>query len=763
METPAHTDSVKTPFYAWLAALVPLAIGIAFATTLPDIAAGNTLRWSAPWIPQLNIEASFFLDSLSLLFALLITGVGTLVLLYSAGYMRGTPYFGRFTLYLLVFMLSMLGLVLSDNLILLFVFWELTTITSYLLIGYDHENATARRSARQGLLVTGAGGLAMLAGFVVLGEIVDSYELSELRIFADAIRGHELYPVVLTLILCGAFTKSAQFPFHFWLPNAMAAPTPVSAFLHSATMVKAGVYLLARLHPTLGDTRTWMIVLTLFGGFTAIYASVLAIRQHDLKQMLAYTTVMALGTSIMFLGATAGIGIIAAVTFIFVHALYKAGLFLVVGILEHETGTRDVRRLGGLARAMPLTAAAATLSALSMAGLPPFIGFVGKELLYKGALAWSLEPAVAIAAIFLAKILMVTVALVFIVDAFLGPQVATPKRPHEAPFSMWFGPLFLGLVALLGGLVPDLFGRTLLVPAAGAIMGFVPEYQLALWHGINIPLAMSLLTFLLGYTVYALRTPVYAFLDRMSQRWRLSGDIAYDHMMGWLASVAVRQTAILQHGVHRGYLLVTFATLALALVGTLSIKSGVSWPSGWPVLSYTEWVLAGLIVAAAVGILVAESRLLAICALGVIGTAVALIFLIYGAPDTALTQLIVEALTVVIIALVLLRLPGFQQTRAVRRDTRLRDGVVALAVGGSVGMTVLTIATVPTDLSITHYFERMAVPEAFGRNIVNVILVDFRALDTFGEITVIAIAGLAAYALIRLRPSPSKSDVPEER
>ena len=408
-----------------LSSIIPVALAVTFAACLPTIAAGNTIRLVYDWVPALGINLSFFIDGLSLTFALLISGIGAIVTLYSSAYLAGHHHLGRFMLYLLMFMASMLGLVLADNIITLFVFWELTSVTSYLLIGFNHTSAESRRSALQALLVTGAGGLALLAGLILLGFASGTYELSEIIAQGGTLQSHALYTPILILVLIGAFTKSAQMPFHFWLPNAMAAPTPVSAYLHSATMVKAGIYLLARLHPTLSGTDTWIWTLTIFGAVTAVVASVMALRQTDLKLALAYTTVMALGTLTMFLGSEATVAVAAAMTFLIVHSLYKAAMFLIVGIIDHEAGTRDVAKLRGLAVAMPITAAAAAAAGLSMAGFPPFLGFIGKELKYEGALAIASEPVFAATAVVIANALMVAVSGII---AFRPFSCSRPSR-----------------------------------------------------------------------------------------------------------------------------------------------------------------------------------------------------------------------------------------------------------------------------------------------------------------------------------------------
>ena len=755
----ASKADAPVPLFSRLVVLLPAALFVWFLTFLPEVSGGAVLTWRISWIPQLGIDLSFMVDGLSLLFALLITGIGSFILLYASDYMRGYPQVGRFTLFLVSFMLAMLGLVLSDNLIALFVFWELTTITSFLLIGYTHEDAAARRSALQGLFVTGAGGLAMLAGFILLGQAAGTYSLSEILADPDAIRGHADYLPILILVLCGAFTKSAQFPFHFWLPNAMAAPTPVSAYLHSATMVKAGVFLLARFTPVLGDTEVWMATLTVFGAVTTVYASIIALTRSDLKQVLAYTTVMALGACVMFLGAPTraedggpSIGLIAAVTFIFVHALYKAALFMVAGSIDHEAGTRELSRLGGLRRAMPWTFAAALLAGLSMAGLPPFVGFIGKELLYKGALAWPAEPTFAVAAIVAAKVMMVTVALLVVAIPFFGAQRDLPKRPHEAPVAMWIGPLVLGVIALFSGLLPHLTAETLLLPAAAAVMGYQPDYEVKLWHGVNIPLILSAITVASGALIYAKRHRLLTALTRGVAALPLTGDRAYDRAMVWIADVAAWQTRWLQGGVQRRYILVVFSTLGFALASTLLLKDALVWPLPDVTANFVEWGVAALIVAATLSTLMAESRLLAICSLGVVGAGVALIFLLFGAPDVAMTQLLVETLVVVIVAIVLLKLPDFRDERRPTGLGRLRDGLVAGVVGISTTLIVLSVTAQPPQQAITDYFEENSMPGGFGRNIVNVILVDFRALDTLGEVAVVAVAGVAAYALIILRP-----------
>ena len=734
---------------AWLSVLVPLTLAAFFAFQVPTIAAGDRLGFSQSWMPSLGIAFSFSLDGLSLTFALLITGIGALVTLYSSAYLGGHAHYSRFVLYLLAFMGSMLGLVLADNLITLFVFWELTTVTSYLLIGFDHASAKARRNALQALLVTATGGLALLAGFILIGSAAGSYELTEILSQGDVLRDHSAYLPILILVLLGAFTKSAQIPFHFWLPNAMAAPTPVSAYLHSATMVKAGIYLMARMHPALGGTEVWTWTLTLFGAATAVFASILALRQTDLKLILAYTTVMALGTLTMFLGAESTIAIAAAVTFLIVHSLYKAALFLVVGIIDHRTGTRDIAVLRGLARAMPITALAAAMAALSMAGFPPFLGFVGKELKYEGALAIASEPFFVATAAVLANALMVAVAGVVALRPFYGPPGDTPKSPGEAPLAMWIGPAILAALGLIFGLAPGLMAHWLVEPTVAAISGHPVEVSLALWHGFNLPLLLSLVTFGLGVVIYAYRRPFRAALTALAARFPLSADRIWDQLLEALKAFAGLQTSILQGGILRRYLFIVFASLVIMLTVTLARSVDVLPTLSWPDAAFKHWAVVILIAAAAVMTALARSRLAAICALGVVGVGVALLFVMFGAPDVAITQLLVETLVVVLVAVVMLRLPLLKDGDGEKRRVRRLDALLSLGLGGLVTVVLMAVVQTPLDRSLTSFFEAASVPEAHGRNIVNVILVDFRALDTFGEIAVVAVAALGAYALIR--------------
>ena len=752
--TGGRGSGAGTPLHLRLAPALPAALFVWFCTMVPAVSRGETLVRELAWLPELGVDLDFAVDGLGLLFALLITGIGAFILLFAGEYMRGYPQRGRFTLFLVGFMLAMLGVVTADNLIALFVFWELTTLTSFLLIGYSHENAAARRAALQGLLVTGAGALAMLAGFVVLGQAAGTFSLRELLADPPALAGDPRYASIVVLILLGAFTKSAQFPFHFWLPNAMAAPTPVSAFLHSATMVKAGVFLLARLTPVLGGTALWTETLTAVGAVTAVYSAFVALGKTDLKQVLAYTTVMALGVCVMFLGlpppAEAGApwpGIRAALAFLVAHALYKAALFLVAGTIEKSTGTRDLTALGGLAKAMPITFAAAVAASVSMAGAPPSIGFIGKELVYSAALLPAADAWTAWAA-FLAAAPVATVAMVLSIKPFLGRRPAFPRPVREGHWALWCGPAALGALGVAWGLAPGFVFTRLILPAEAAVSGYRPRLDHVPWHSTGDALALSLATLTVAALVFWQRAAATRALARLARLVPVTGDRAYDAAMRGIAALAERQTRLLQSGIQRRYLLIVFATLGLSLAVTLWLKDAVVRPVRLPDATFLDWSIAALVAASALVTIRTRSRLLAICALGVVGISTALIFLVFGALDVAMTQLIVETLVTVIVAIVLLKLPGFRNEIWPSARTQLRDGAVALTVGVSITLALLAVTESAPQPTLREYFERTAVPGAHGRNIVNVILVDFRALDTLGEITVLAIAGAAVFALL---------------
>ncbi len=744
-----RTDSI---IIGRLTALLPLLIFVGLCSRVPAAVGGGAVFMSWEWVPGIGVNLDVAVDGLSVLFGLIISGTGVFVVLFSADYMVGNRHYARFFVFLHLFLLAMLGLVLADNLITLFVFWELTTLLSYLLIGFDNGNESARRSARQALLVTGGGGLALLIGFLMIGGIVDTYRLSALAEHARLLQRHTNYLFILAMVLIGAFTKSAQFPFHFWLPNAMAAPTPISAFLHSATMVKAGIYLLARFHPVLGGTEAWMGTLVVVGGVTALLGAVLAVGQSDLKRMLAYTTIMALGILTMFLGGKTTPALTAAVTFLLVHTLYKSALFLVVGIIDHATGTREVESIGGLIRTMPITAFGAATAAMSMAGFPLFLGFIGKEIMYTGALTEEMFPVFATTAAVLSNALMAAVAGIIVIRPFLGHPQQTPKAPHEAPVGMWLGPAAIGALGLIFGIFPDWVGRWLVQPAVSAFHPTVEQVQLKLFHGFNEPLLLSILTLALGSCVYLVRRPIRGWLaDRMA-RLPVTGDRLYEMGMAATAQTAAGLTRFIQNGSLHRYLLTIIGVFTLATAGAWILNATTPpGPLRMPVLPMAQWLLVALMAAAVGVVIAARSRILAICALGVIGSGAALIFLVYGAPDLALTQLLVETLTLIIVAVVLLRLPPLNKAGVAHPPGRWFDALVAVGAGTLVAALTLAVTDGPFDRQLTDFFEQNSVIAAHGRNIVNVILVDFRSLDTLGEIVVVATAGLAGYSLLARR------------
>ena len=742
----------------WLLALLPAGLAVYFASLLGSVAHGEAIMVSRPWATGLGINLSFYIDGLSLLFAFMITGIGALVIIYAGSYLAGKPQLTRFYTLVLMFMASMLGVVLAGNLITIFVFWELTSLTSFLLIGLDHDRPGARAAALQALLVTGGGGLALMAGLLLLGQIGGSLELAALLSNGGAVREHALYLPALLLILLGAFTKSAQAPFHFWLPNAMEAPTPVSAYLHSATMVKAGVYLLARLSPLLGGTDEWHYLVTGAGILTMLLGALLALVQTDLKRILAYSTVSTLGALVLLLGLDTTLSVKAAMLFLLVHALYKGALFLVAGILDHETGTRDIRRLGGLARAMPITAAAAVLAALSMAGLPPMLGFINKELLYEAKLQAPRAALLVTVAGVVANMALVAVAGMVSLRPFFGRRGDPPKKPHEAPLALWLGPVVLAGLGLLNGLLPEALPSTLVSAAASAVRAQPTEIELALWHGVSPILALSVLTVVVGAAIYVEREALYRVLARFAP-WVISllrhaghwgPQRGYDLALRGLNSVAGAQTRILQSGYLRYYLIITILTTVGLAAFALVTRGGVAWsPEANTDVRFYEVLVGLLILAATVVAISSSSRLTSVAALGVVGYGVALIYTLFGAPDLAMTQFAIETLTVFLFVLVLYRLPRFARLTA--RPARVRDAVVALSAGALMTVLVLVTTAMPMESRLSPFFAENAVPLARGRNIDNVILVDFRGLDTLGEITVLSVAAIGVFALLKLR------------
>ncbi len=735
---------------AWLLAVIPAAIFIHLFGFVGAVADGEKFTFGLRWVPSLGANLSYYIDGLSLVFGLLISGIGTFIILYAGGYLKGHPQLGRFIGFLFLFMGSMLGVVLADNLIALFVYWELTSITSFLLIGFGHNRAASRRAAIQALVVTGGGGLLLLGGVIVMNLITGMTELSLILTSGDVVRESPFYLLAFFLFIGGAFTKSAQFPFHFWLPNAMEAPTPVSAFLHSATMVKAGVYLLMRMNPVLGDTWVWETILPVFGTITLFIGTLLAVRQTDLKLMLAYTTVASLGLLVMLTGFGTEKAIEAAVYYLFAHALFKGSLFMVAGLIDHEAGTRDVRKLGGLRSAMPITFAAAAIAALSMAGLPPFVGFMAKEEIYYAIAkpdAWSIVITVLTV---IANALMLVIGAAVAVRPFLGLKVETPKHAHEGPVLLWLGPLVLAVIGLASAIAASYTNTNFISPMASAIAGETIVSKAAVVFHIGVPLTLSIVTIALGVLLFwkldACRSAMAGVLRAIG--W--GPDKGFDQFISGLVHFSDRVTRLLQNGRMEAYMTTVF------LVFGISVWSAMIWFDElphWPTpgaLSFYEGAIFLLALIGLLAVIYAQDRLTAIVSLGIQGFSVAVIFILFGAPDLAFTQFMVETLSVVILALVMTRLTLHKTDHRPFLEKSF-DFAVALIAASAFMVLLIAVVEVPFDQRLSEFFTQYSKVIAQGRNIVNVILVDYRGVDTLGEIAVVMIAGLGIIALIRVK------------
>ena len=751
----ALSPFLALPFAGWLGrdgerarllALLPAALTGYFVYTFWLVGTRGPFTATVPWAPGLNLALSIHLDGLSALFAALITAVGTLIVVYAAKYLDGHPHAGRFQVSLFAFMGSMLGLVLSDNVIAVFVFWELTGFTSYLLIGFDHDRPDARRAATQALIVTGAGGLALLAAAILLGRAGGTFSLSAL-LDRGSMAADPLYTGIACLVLLAAFTKSAQFPFHFWLPNAMQAPTPVSAYLHSATMVKAGVYLVARMTPVLGGTMLWMGALTVVGALTMVGGSYRALLETDLKRVLAYSTISALGVLMLLFGIGTPQAVTAGVVYLLAHACYKGALFLVAGAVEHETGTRDVTALGGLRRAMPVTAFAAALAAVSMAGLPLLFGFVAKEQFYESILLLDFPGAwtnIAVVLAVAASACLGAAALIAGVAPFAGPRTPSPAA-HDVPPSLWLGPLVLALAGLAVGMVPSLASAPVAL-AAAAVTGTAAPVDLAVWHGFSTALALSAVTLAASLGLFLSRESIRC----LARPRALRTERLYSGLLSGIDALSRRLAPALQSASLRAYVLTVLVT-AVALVTTaLAATRILPTPRRWTPIELHEGVLAALIVAGALSAVFARSTMAAVLSLGTVGYGVALLYALLGAPDLAMTQFAVETLTVVIFVLVFHQLRGFGDLSTPL--VRARDALVAAGAGTLVTTLVLFIGASGTTSRLSSYFAEAAPLLAHGRNVVNVILVDFRGFDTLGEITVLVTVAIGVRALLLIGP-----------
>ncbi|MCG9915994.1 MAG: monovalent cation/H+ antiporter subunit A [Phenylobacterium sp.] len=733
-----------------------LATGLVTATALalllslaPQVMAGQVVTARLEWFPGLGLNLNFFLDALGLMFAGMILGIGLLVIIYARFYLAKADPMGRFFAFLLLFQGAMVGIVLSDNILLLLIFWELTSLSSFLLIGYWRHLPEGRQGARMALTVTGLGGLSLIAGLLILGQIAGSYDLSVILQSGEAIQASPLYLPALILILVGCFAKSAQFPFHFWLPHAMAAPTPVSAYLHSATMVKAGIFLLARLWPALSGTEAWFYLVGGVGLFTMVFAAVVALFKDDLKGLLAYSTISHLGMLTFLFGLGTPAAAVAGVFHIINHATFKAALFMNAGIVDHEAGTRDLRKLGGLFTLMPIAATLAVLSAAAMAGVPPMNGFISKEMMLMEAvdttafgLNWLVPALVMIGVLFSAAY-----AFRYVVGVYFGPKRESyPAKPHDAPFGMWAPPALLVILAVAIGLAPALVAGPLVNAVAAVVTGgAASEKHLSLWHGFNLPLVMSLAALVGGGILLA----SHRQLERV---WLALGlpdaKRMFDTTTLALARAAQRFTEAVHNGSLQRYMFVILATaVIIALAGFVSadyVQGGrPTLPA--PGAAVVAWVL--LVGGTTAVVLGHRHRYLSLIFISVIGLVVSLTFVFLSAPDLALTQISVEVVTILLLLVALNLMP---KTSPVESGTgrRLRDGL--LATLGGLGMAGATWALLRREgpASISEFHWNNSYSGGGGTNVVNVILVDFRGFDTFGEIIVLGIAALTIFALL---------------
>lgn len=734
-------------------------MGIAMAASAGGLAillaqAGTALSGETPavtlaWIPTLGLSFSLWLDPLALLFAGLILGIGLLVVIYAQGYLDRTEPTARFLAFLMMFQGAMVGIALSSNVVLTLVFWEMTSLASFLLIGFWRDRADARQGARMALTVTGGGGLALIAGMVLLGKAAGSYDLPTILSRADIVQASPLYPAILLLILAGAFTKSAQFPFHFWLPHAMSAPTPVSAYLHSATMVKAGIFLLARLWPVLAGTDLWFGIVTPVGLATMLFGAAVALFRNDLKAILAYSTVSQLGLIVMLLGFGTGAAVTAAIFHILNHAAFKAALFMHAGIVDHETGTRDMRRLGGLAAIMPLTATLGVMAAAAMAGLPPLGGFISKEMmLHESTQAILGGQALLVPALAtVAAMLSAAYSLRYAVALHFGKRKSGDVAAPHDPGAMLLGPAaILGAFALALGLLPMTLAAPLVAAASAAVTGgAAPDLHLTLWHGVNAALLMSLGAVLAAMLLLARYATIAAAVARLrSPDAKRLFDTAMTRTVDGLRSLSgLVHVASLQR-----YLAMLFV-IAAALGAEAAIRFGIpagsraTTPASLPAV--VAW--AALIVATVAVVAADRRRYLALIFISVIGLVMALAFIHLSAPDLALTQIAVEVVTILLMLLALHLLPG-RPPRLSGVSRRVRDGVIAIGGGLGTGWLAWAVLTRPERDGISRYHWENSYTGGGGTNVVNVTLVDFRAFDTLGEIVVLGIAGLAIYALL---------------
>ncbi|MGI1660255.1 MAG: Na+/H+ antiporter subunit A [Desulfitobacterium sp.] len=761
----------------WFVLPVPVLLFVSLARRISPVAKGETFSYELPWIPSLGINFTTYMDGLSLMFGLIITGIGALVIFYSIYYLsKEREALHNFYVYLLLFMGAMLGVVFAENVLVLYLFWELTSVSSFLLIAYWYQRKSSCYGAQKAFMITIAGGLAMLTGVLLLANVTGTFSIREMIAQLGLIQDQATFIPAMVLILLGAFTKSAQFPFHIWLPDAMEAPTPISAYLHSATMVKAGIYLIARLTPIFGGSMVWFWLVTGVGLITLFWGSFVAVKQTDLKAMLAYSTIGQLGiivsllgvgsAALYFGGAEAGAlyttAILAAVFHLVNHSTFKGCLFMVVGIIDHETGTRDIRRLGGLMNLMPVTFTLAVIGSFSMAGLPPFNGFLSKELFFTGMLnasqfsifqleTWGkLLPIVA----WVGSIFTFVYCLIFVLRPFMGkyqPQ-KLEKKTHEAPWGMLLPPMVLAGLVILFFFFPNVLAQYLLYPAMTAILpGFVAADSglgtLAAWHGWTPELLMTLGVVGMGTVIFLIVRKRPGVMFRVPARFTWSA--LYDSFLAKAEGFAARVTDFYMTGSLRDYLLYIFAIFIAISGGSMLINGGFAFdPAGNSPIALFELVLVLVVVGAAFLVLWSRTRLTAIIGLGIAGYLVAVFFVIFRAPDLALTQLVVETVTTVLFLLCFYFLPSWKG-RAEKVGWRIPELVIAVGMGLMVTVMALSAQGNRAFEPISWFYEN-AYELAGAKNIVNAILVDFRGFDTLFEILVFCIAGIGVHTLIKL-------------
>jgi multicomponent K+:H+ antiporter subunit A len=759
---------------AWVAGAVCAAGFAATVSFFPQIATGGVVQHTIEWIPSAGLNLTFRMDGLAWLFSVLITFIGVMVVLYARYYMSPRDPVPRFYALLLAFMGAMLGVVLSGNVIQLAIFWEMTSLVSFLLIGYWYHRGDARDGARMALIITGTGGLALFVALLIIGHIVGSYELNDILASGDLIVSHELYPVTLILFLLGAFTKSAQFPFHFWLPNAMTAPTPVSAYLHSATMVKAGVFMLARFWPVLSQSDLWFWIVTYSGLATLLLGSYAALYQRDLKGLLAYSTISHLGLITTLLGMGTPLAAVAAIFHIANHATFKASLFMAVGIIDHETGTRDIRKLSGLRKTMPFTALFSIIACAAMAGVPLLNGFLSKEMFFTETAEFNENPFVNLSLPLIATIagaFSVAYSLKFVHGVFFGPEsTELEKIPHEPPALMRRPIELLVIICLAVGIVPGLTIGPYLAAAVASVLGQdVPYYSLSIWHGFNLPLIMSLIALAGGVLIYMLYNRQLRDTDQAPLFRGIIGQRIFERLLLTATNRWAKNT-VQKLGTTRlqtQLLIVVLASLFAGFGAGWARLGNLPLPESFDPILGIVWLLGGFSALAAAQ-QAKFHRLASLILMGGAGLATCLTFAWFSAPDLALTQLLAEIATTVLILLGLRwlpkRSPVAEDTTWAVRIRRHRDFAIAGAVGLGVGIAAYAVMTRPAVDGISRYFVENAYSMGGGTNIVNVMLVDFRGFDTLGEITVLGVVALTVFALLRrFRPASDSVSRPEQQ